>query len=141
MSEPLSVPEAAAALGVSERTIWRWLESGRLSADRSGGRVHVSLPSDERARAIAEAKVAYGTSLDAMPVAITAGAWPYTAENVEKRKAIVAARRRHAVETMDRLSRETRPDPDGLTGVDYIRELRGPIGDDVDEDDGPVWGR
>jgi len=33
---------------------------------------------------------------------------------------------------MDLLGRDTRPDPDALSAVDYIRELRGPIGPDTD---------
>jgi len=62
------------------------------------------------------------------------GPWPYTAENLQKRRAIRLAKRRRAAEHMDVLGRETRPDPNGLTGVDYIRELRGPIGPEVDDE-------
>ena len=35
-SEYLSVKEAAAELGVSPSTIWRWIEAGRLPAQRIG---------------------------------------------------------------------------------------------------------
>ena len=133
MSDMLAVPEAAASLGVSERTIWRWLQSGRLSAQRSGGRVLVQMPAAQPGHAIREARAAYSSPNLAWLDELQPGPWPYTAENLEKRKAIRQARRRRAAEHMDLLARESRPDPDGLTGVDYIRELRGPIGPDIDD--------
>ena len=141
MSEQMSVPEAAVALGVSERTIWRWLKSGRLSGERPGDRVLVSMPSDQPGHKLAEAWTPYAVAGTARSGRLEVGPWPYTAENVEKRKAILAAQRRRAADDIERLGSESRPDPDGLTGVDYVRELRGPIGADVDTDDGPIWRR
>ena len=38
-SEYLSVKEAAAELGVSPSTIWRWIEAGRLPAQRIGPKI------------------------------------------------------------------------------------------------------
>src|SRR3990172_4925199 len=40
----LSVPEAAARLGRSERTIWRQIRSGELQTKREGRRVLVLIP-------------------------------------------------------------------------------------------------
>ena len=134
MSGLLSVPEAALALGVSERTIWRWLGSGRLSAERVGGRVLIHAPAPPWEHAVAGTIAPYRASGIAWRSDPEPGPWPYTAANLEKRKAILVAQRRRAADLMDRLGRETRPDPDGLTGVDYIRELRGPIGDDVEDE-------
>lgn len=54
----------------------------------------------------------------------TVGAFPYTAEVVERHRRAKLARRRAAFAEMDRLARLTRPDPDGLGAVDYIRADR-----------------
>ena len=48
------------------------------------------------------------------------GAWPYTPEIVERHRQAKLARRRAAIETMRELSRQARPDPDGLTFQDYL---------------------
>jgi excisionase family DNA binding protein len=134
MSEPMSVAEAAAEFGVSERTIWRWLQSGRLTAERHGERVQINPAPDPSGHAVAEARVAYGPSSNVWPEELQPGPWPYTPENIQKRKAILASKRRHAAERIAARALESKPDPDGLTGVDYIRELRGPIGPDIDDD-------
>jgi len=132
MSDTVSVQEAASSLNVSERTIWRWLRSGRLSAERSGGRCLVRMPAGQLGHATAESPVAYELPGATWPHDAQSGPWPYTAENLERRRAIREARRRRAADHMDLLGRETRPDPDALSAVDYIRELRGPIGPDTD---------
>ena len=132
MSDTMSVPEAAAVLRVSERTIWRWLGSGRLASERVGGRVLITPPAEQQGHAISEAKAAHGAAAAASPQEPEPGPWPFTVENLARQKAMLAIRRRRAADEMDRLAHEIRPDPDGLTGVDYIRELRGPIGDEID---------
>ena len=137
MSDMLSVSEAASSMGVSERTIWRWLRSGRLSAERSGGRVLIRMPPGQprqTGHSLGESRAIYGAPDIARFGEPGPGPWPYTPENLEKRRVILLAKRRRAAERMAVLGRETRPDPDGLTGVDYIREFRGPIGPEIDDD-------
>ncbi len=125
-TQELSVPEAAAHLGRSERTIWRQIKSGELVAVRRGRRVfvHVSELTVPVAAPVTghrpgEAVAAYRTSDD-----WTVGDFPYTAEVVERHRRAKLERRRRAFAEMDRLARLSRPDPDGLTGVDYIRAYR-----------------
>ena len=122
----LSVAEAAAHLGRSERTIWRLVRSGELPVQRRGRRVFVLVESPETpdsvrrpGRRVGEAVAPY-TSTDDWIV----GAFPYTAAVVERHRRAKLARRRAAFGEMDRIARLTRPDPDGLTGVDYIRADR-----------------
>jgi len=137
MSDTLSVSQAASYFGVTERTIWRWLQSGRLSAERSGGRNLIKVPPDvasQPGHAISETRTRYGPLDLSWLDELQPGPWPYTAENLAKRKAILLAKRRRAAERIAVRGRNTRPDPEGLTGVDYIRELRGPIGPDVEDD-------
>jgi excisionase family DNA binding protein len=38
----LTVPQAAAALSVCERTIWRWIEAGEIEAHRIGRSVRIA---------------------------------------------------------------------------------------------------
>jgi len=121
----LSVPEAAARLGRSERTIWRQIRSGELRTQREGRRVQVLLEPEQawltrpRPHGTREAAVAYGDQDDWQ-----VGRWPYTTEIVERHRVAKLARRRAAIETIKALSRRTRPDPDGLTGLDYIHAER-----------------
>ena len=123
MTQPtaLSVPEAAARLGRSERTIWRQIRSGGLKARREGRRVHVvidaegSKPEERLGSRSGEAAATYGRSGDWQ-----VGPWPFTPEIVERHRQAKLARRRAAIETMKELSKRTRPDPDGLTGLDYL---------------------
>jgi excisionase family DNA binding protein len=122
----LSVPEAAARLGRSERTIWRQIKSGELAAARRGRRVFVLVsPRDPLA---ADRPAAHRVGEAAAPYRATdgwtVGAFPYTAEVVERHRRAKLARRRAAFAEMDRLARLTRPDPDGLTAADYIRAER-----------------
>lgn len=58
-SEYLSVKEAAAELGVSPSTIWRWIEAGRLPAQRIGPKI-IRLRRDDVSLSIA-------TSVDSIP--------------------------------------------------------------------------
>lgn len=117
----LSVPVAAARLGRSERTIWRQIRAGELRTKREGRRVLVLVdaeqvwPAEGAARRVREAAAPYGTSRDWQ-----VGPWPYTAEIVERHRQAKLARRRAAIETMNELSKRTRPDPDGLTFQDYL---------------------
>jgi excisionase family DNA binding protein len=120
----MSVPEAAAALDVSERTIWRQIKDGRLRTVRDGRRVRVLLAGKiGRAHAVGEGVIAYGTSPAADPVAAP---WPFTAEKVAAQAQRLRARRLAAVADLRRLALEVKPDPDGLTVVDYLREWRDP---------------
>ena len=121
----LSVPEAAARLGRSERTIWRQIRAGDLRTKREGRRVLVLIDADQgwpdaaSGRTVREAAAPYTTGREWQ-----VGAWPYTPEVVERHRQAKLARRRAAIETMKELSKRTRPDPDGLTGLDYIHAER-----------------
>lgn len=74
---------------------------------------------------MSEAAAPYG-SIDPSSDEEPDGPWPYTAENRRRQGEALLARRRAAVEQMRVFARDTRPDPDGLTVVDYLRELRDP---------------
>jgi hypothetical protein len=117
----LTVPVAAVRLGRSERTIWRQIRAGDLRTRREGRRVLVLLEADEERPAASpghsarEAAVSYGTTRDWQ-----VGPWPYTPELVERHRQAKLARRRAAIETINELSKRTRPDPDGLTFQDYL---------------------
>ncbi len=135
VTSELSVVEAAARLGRSERTVWRQIRSGELQVQRRGRRVFVLVsvpeapePGRTTGHRVGEAVAPY-TSTDDW----TVGAFPYTAEVVERHRRAKLARRRAAFAEMDRIARMTRPDPDGLTAVDYLRDLRDPDWDPDDE--------
>jgi hypothetical protein len=122
----LSVPDAAIRLGRSERTIWRQIKSGELASERRGRRVFVVVPAPEwlgpehpTGHRVGEAVASYRATDDWM-----VDAFPYTAEVVERHRRAKLARRKWAFAEMDRLARLTRPDPDGLSAVDYIRADR-----------------
>ncbi|MCC6619586.1 MAG: helix-turn-helix domain-containing protein [Chloroflexi bacterium] len=120
MSETLSVdvPEAARRLGVTERTVWRRLRGGVLHGRRVGRRVLVDVP----AHVVAEAVVPYRVAVELS--AWRPGPWPYTEDVVERHSRALLARRRAAASDMDRLAALSRPDPDGLSAVDYLRADR-----------------
>ncbi|MCC6617468.1 MAG: helix-turn-helix domain-containing protein [Chloroflexi bacterium] len=63
----MTVAEVAAACGVTERTVRRWLSEGRLPALRIGGRVRIP------AHAVRELSVPYDVARDTAPPAATAG--------------------------------------------------------------------
>ena len=71
------------------------------------------------AQVVREAAASYGTERDWQ-----VGPWPYTPAIVERHRLAKLARRRAAIETIKELSKRTRPDPDGLTGLDYIHAER-----------------
>jgi len=144
----LTVPQAAARLGVSERTVWRRIRSGSLRVERAGRNVLVEVGSaypDAGARGSAnstrESLAEYGhidlgdpTSSDTRDIGDFVGVWPYTVENVDRQRRALRARREAAFKEMERLAALTRPDPEGLTGVDYLRDLRDPDWEPVEED-------
>lgn len=74
---------------------------------------------------------AIGLSSDVEPE----GPWPYTIEIRKRRRDALLARRRAALEQMRVFARDTQPDPDGRTVVDYLRELRDPDWDREEKDD------
>jgi hypothetical protein len=117
----LNVPEAAARLGRSERTVWRQIRAGLLRTKREGRRVLVLVEADEgwpggaSGRRVREVAAPYLADREWQ-----VGAWPYTPEIVERHRQARLARRRAAIETMKVLSRQTRPDPDDLTFQDYL---------------------
>lgn len=122
----MSVPEAAAHLGKSERTIWRQIRSGELVADRRDRRVFVLIspreaPDSDRpgAHRTGEVVAPYRSTSD-----WTVGAFPYTAEVVERHRRAKLARRRAAIAEIKRLASLSTPDPDGLTAADYVRADR-----------------
>ena len=127
-----SVPEAAARLGRSERTIWRQIRSGELQTKREGRRVLVLVP-DASGPGFGAA-AGHRTSETAATYEPNryreagqdwrVGPFPYTAAVVERHRRAKLARRRAAIEEMKRIAARTRPDPDGLTGVDYVRADR-----------------
>lgn len=127
----LTVPEAADHLGRSVRTIWRQIRSGELPVRREGRRVYVVLDTDTAPLTsrtytrVGEAPAAYVVARPFVPDGEwQVGPWPYTPELVERHRRARLARRRAAIQAMDTLAATTKPDPDGLTAVDYIRAYR-----------------
>jgi excisionase family DNA binding protein len=134
----LSVPDAAAWLGVSERTVWRRIRAGTLPTARSGRRVLVEVrtvypTAGASRRRAAEAAPPYHSALDPEH---EPGSWPYTRENIERQRERLLARRRAALDRLLAHAAHVKPDPDGLTGLDYLRELRDP---DWEPEDDPDW--
>lgn len=130
MSVTVSVPEAAVLLGVSERTVWRRIKEGLVSSRRVGRQVLVLVDQPPRTR-IAEAAIAYVTDAE-VGVDPLVGPWPFTASKVAAFRERERQRRRQAVEELRLLAAETRPDPHGLTVVDYLRSWRDPDAEDED---------
>jgi hypothetical protein len=54
------------------------------------------------------------------------GPWPWTAERVARHRQRLREQRLAALAELDRIAAQTRPDPDRLTSVDYLREWRDP---------------
>lgn len=111
-------------MGRSERTVWRQIRTGELRTRREGRRVRVLIDAEHAwpsgpASAAREAAVAYGS-----PDGWQVGPWPYTPAIVERHRQARLARRRAAIETIKELSKRTKPDPGGLTGLDYIHAER-----------------
>lgn len=119
MSVSMSVSEAAAALHVSERTIWRQIKDGRLRTIRDGRNVRVLLAGgDGRAHAVGEGVAVYGTSPASDPVVAP---WPFTAEKIAAQAQRLRAQRLAAVAELRRLALEVKPDPEGRSFMDFLR--------------------
>lgn len=115
----MSVPEAAARLRISERTVWRQIKDGRLRTVRDGRNVRVLVDAHARPRGIGEAVVTYGTS--SIPDAVVAP-WPFTAEKIAARAQQLRAQRLAAVAELRRLALEVKPDPEGRSYMDLLQE-------------------
>ncbi|MBA3875356.1 MAG: hypothetical protein C0498_00225 [Anaerolinea sp.] len=128
----LSVPEAAARLGRSERTIWRQIRSGELQTKRRARRVLVLVPDASwpgfggtGGNRTSETAATYEPSrYREAGQDWQIGPFPYTAAVVERHRRAQLARRRAAIEEIKRLAALSKPDPDGLTAADYIRADR-----------------
>jgi hypothetical protein len=128
----LGVPEAAARLGRSERTIWRQIRSGELETRRAGRRVLVVIPDapwpdleSAGGHRTSETVARYEPGRD--PAAgrdWQVGPFPFTPVVVERHRRAKLARRRAAIEEIKRLGALSKPDPDGLTAADYVRADR-----------------
>ncbi len=103
-----SVPEAAARLGRSERTVWRQIRSGELPVQRRGRRVFVLVQSPEAPDPVRTTGHRVGEAV--APYTLTddwaVGVFPYTAEVVERHRRAKLARRRAAFAEMDRSGSE-----------------------------------
>ncbi len=117
MSVTVSVPEAAVLLGVSERTVWRRIKDGRLRSTRDGRLVRVEV---ERPRRVTDAPASY--ERDPVTGDLRAGPWPFTPEKVAAQADRLRAQRMAALEEIRRLASEVKPDPEGLTFLDYLRD-------------------
>lgn len=100
ISEFLSVPEAAAAAGVSERTMWRWIRARSVETARVGRRLLVRLRAPAGGR-VGESALGYADVSAAPP---EPEPWPYTTERLEERRRILLEERRAAGAEMDRLA-------------------------------------
>jgi excisionase family DNA binding protein len=114
----LTVAEAAAAAGVSERTMRRWIRDGRLAGCyKVGGRVRIP------ERAIREAAEPYGEP--SPPTASATVDDTSALDSPGRARAFQLRRARLAFEEIDRIRALGRPPagPDD-TAEAYIRELR-----------------
>ena len=111
------VVEAARLLGVSERTVRRWLREGRLTGYRVGGRVRIP------DRAVREAARPYGTAMDEGPQAPPKDEDPLIAWLTGPER--LRERRRRAARLMDEIRARTQPPsgPDDTVEA-YIRQDR-----------------
>ncbi len=134
MAVTLTVQEAAARLGLSERTVWRRIRSGQLAVDRSGHAVRVSVPPDASWHRIGEAPASYAPAFDPVTPQLAApGPWPFTQVNLEREAERRRATRMAALVELGRIAAHTLPDPDGRTSLDDLRPVRDP-GWDAGED-------
>lgn len=131
-TQTLSVPDVAARLDRSERTIWRQIRSGELKIRRVGRRVMVLVP-DAPSTSFAPAG-GHRASETAAPHGPSRyreagqdwqiGPFPYTEAVVARHRRARLARRRAAIQEIKRLASLSKPDPDGLTAADYVRADR-----------------
>lgn len=70
---------------------------------------------------IGEPAAPYGDAPDESPRGWQVGPWPYTPEIAERHRRAQLVRRRAAIATIKELAKLTKPDPDGLTFVDYLQ--------------------
>lgn len=107
---------AARLLGVSERTIRRWLREGRLAGYKVGGRIRIS------ERAAREAARPYGSALPA-PTGQEAAPDPIVAWLTSPER--LRERRERAARIMDEIRVSSKPPsgPDDTVEA-YIREMR-----------------
>jgi excisionase family DNA binding protein len=136
----LTIAETARVLGVSERTVRRWVASRRLDAYRIGGRVRVP------ERALRETYAPYETTgigaagagaarTRAVPVTVgeSAADNPLAAWLKSGREAWRAERRKRAMETIRLIAASTKPPRDeNDTAEAYVRAFRD--GREYDED-------
>lgn len=124
MSVSVSVGYAATILGVSERTVWRRIRDGRLPVVRADGRVLVVLEAEGQVRRVSEATSGYGPAVEVLDDRVLR-AWPYDTSAFERQRERLRQQREAVLADVARLAREVKPDPDGLTSVDYLDEIRG----------------
>jgi excisionase family DNA binding protein len=141
----MTIAETARALGVSERTVRRWIAGGRLGAYRVGGRVRVP------ERAFREVYAPYGTtaieaagagSVRTQTARVTVGDSaadnPLAAWLEDGREAWRAERRKRAIETIRRIAASARPPRDeNDTAETYVRAFRDGREYDEDEPESP----
>ncbi len=92
----VDVAEAARLLGVTERTVRRWLKGGRLVAFKVGGRIRIP------ERAVREAEAPYGSSQEASAGAAATGqdetraerivTWLTSPERARERRRVIVRR-------------------------------------------------
>jgi excisionase family DNA binding protein len=121
----MTVGEVAAALGVTERTVRRWLREGRLDAYRVGGRVRVP------ARAVRDAAAPYG------PEPGQAAADPI-ASYLEAPARLAAARRR-ALDHAFRLMDQVRSGASGPLGPGRVRTDAATLVREVRDEQDEKW--
>ena len=109
----MDVAATARQLGVSERTIRRWLRDGRLSGYRVGGRIRIP------ASSLREARAPYRTDVEAPP----------SGENLDHdprgEPPYLLRRRQEAARIMDDIRARSKPPagPDD-TAEAYVRYIR-----------------
>lgn len=113
----LDVTGTARLLGVSERTIRRWLRAGRLAGYRVGGRIRIS---EQAAR---EAARPYGSSATGEGARRRADVDPIVAWLTSPER--LRERRERAARLMDEIRASSKPPggPDD-TAEAYIRQVR-----------------
>lgn len=113
----LDVADTARLIGVTERTVRRWLREGRLSGYRVGGRIRIS------EGAIREVHAPYGSRSTEPPPAATGTVDPIARYLADPER--LRARREAAARAMDTIAAGSRP-PTGTddTAEALIREVR-----------------
>ena len=137
----MTIADTARVLGVSERTVRRWIANGRLDVYRIGGRIRVP------ERALREAYVPYGAAttdaagrgsahnqIEPPTTGNAAADDPVAAWLKGGREAWRTGRRRRAIDTIRRIAASTKPPRDEHdTAEAYVRAFRD--GREYDEDE------